>query len=767
MSTAAVPVETSSLPPYAQAGTDGTATMRLSAPDMHCAGCMGKIERGLSTLAGVGEVRTNLSSRRVFIRFDPATQSADQIRQALGGLGFENTPLDPALEARTVDARSRSLLRALAVAGFATANIMLLSVAVWSGSDMDDSTRAMFHWLSALIALPAIAYAGLPFFTSAVTALRARQMNMDVPISLAVILSAGMSLFETIRDAGAHTYFDAAVMLLFFLLIGRTLDERMRARAASAVQDLVSFLADTVELRGPDGATRTVAVSEIRLGDLLHVPPGTRIALDGEVVSGAGEVDASLLTGEAAPESVGPGDAVFAGTLSLNGALTVRVTALREDTVLADIVRLTEAAERNRGRYVQLADMAARLYVPVVHTLALLTFGGWWWISGSVLEALTHAVAVLIITCPCALGLAVPVVQIVAVGSLFRRGALVKSGDAVERLAQADTVVFDKTGTLTTGVMALDEEALPDREVCLRAAALAAESHHPLSRSLAARFADAAVAAGDVRETRGMGLEGTVGGVRARLGRASWVLAGEEDASTGAPAGGAETPEETRSVLYYREDGGPVHRFAFRDSLRPEIPEVIAALKAKGYALHLLSGDHAGAVGAVARELGIDHWRGDCHPGDKVAELEALKAAGATTVMVGDGLNDAPSLRAAHASISPASAADIARTAADVVLPGNGLAVVPDLLRLSRRARGLMLGNFGLAAVYNMIAVPVAVVGLVTPLVAALAMSGSSIVVTLNALRLKMDDRVTVRPHCPGSAEERAEQARAKAREAA
>jgi Cu2+-exporting ATPase len=692
--------------------------------NMHCAGCMRRIENGLLQVPGVVGARANLSTRRVTVDWRRGEAKAEDMAAALDRLGYRVAPVDPDEARRRENSEDRRLLIAMAVAGFAAANIMLLSVSVWSGgAEMGDATRTLLHWISALIALPTVAYAGQPFFHSAINALRHRSMNMDVPISLAILLAVCMSVVETWRH-GPHAYFDAAVGLLFFLLIGRYLDRRMRAQARSVAENLLAFRGTAATVVEADGSTRTVPADVLKAGMEVLVAPGERVPADGEVTSGSSDVDTSLITGESVARAVAPGSEVHAGTLNLTGVLRMKVTAVMEDTLLAEVVRLMEAAEQNRARYVRLADRMARIYSPAVHILAALTVAGWLIAGAGVGKAVTIAIAVLIITCPCALGLAVPAVQVVASGRLFKAGILLKAGDALERLAKVDHIVFDKTGTLTLGRPELLNAVDIPTAIMARAAALAAASKHPLARALAA--ASPASAAADVTEVPGHGLERRADGGLERLGKKSWVA---PDLSEGA----ADTSE-----LWYAAPGVAPVCFRFADALRDDAVAVIAKLKQMGIGVTLLSGDRQGPVRAAAVALGIDDYAAEQTPQDKIKRIEALKAQGKTVAMVGDGLNDAPSLAAAFVSLSPSSAADISQTAADFVFQGDRLTPVVTAVRVSRAARRLVMENFALSVGYNILAVPIAIAGFVTPLIAAVAMSSSSLIVTGNALRLRL-----------------------------
>ncbi len=696
------------------------AQIALSLPGIHCSACIATVERELNAHPGVEDARVNLTLKRAMIKAAPDMRAVDLI-PVLERAGYEAHELDPgALSATQSDKAGRDLLMRLAVAGFASMNVMLLSVSVWSGAS--DATRDMFHWISAAIALPAIAFSAQPFFANAWSALRVRRLNMDVPIVLAILLALVTSLWETALS-GKHAYFDAALTLTFFLLAGRYLDYRTRAVARSAAEELTALEVPRAT-RLVDGAEEEIAVSSLNVGDLILVRPGGRMPVDGEIVSGQSELDRSLLTGETLPVFAQEGLAVSAGEVNLTGPLTIRATAVGEDTSLHRMADLVAIAESGRSRYTSLADKAAKLYAPGVHILSALSFLGWYIYSGDVRTALNIAAAVLIITCPCALGLAVPAVTTAASGRLFRSGMLIKHATALERLAEVDTVVFDKTGTLTSGtpeLTNLGDHSRADLEVAL---ALAEASSHPLSLALAKAAREAGIKPATLRnvvEVPGYGTEGLYRDQRVRLGRAAWV-GGEDGAQTSAwLAIGSHTPQ----------------RFTFTDSLRAGAAEAVAAFRKAGKEVILISGDIKGAVEALADKLGIETWIAQALPEDKAAKVQALSDQGHRVLMVGDGLNDTAALAAAHVSISPASALDAARVASDIVLLGNDLSPISDACDTAIKATKRIRENFRIATVYNVIAVPLAVVGLATPLIAALAMSTSSITVSLNALRLR------------------------------
>lgn len=681
---------------------------------------MSTVENALEATPGVRSARVNLTQKRVSVEAVPGLEAAELI-PVLAGVGYEAHELDPGLLSVTeTDRQGRELLMRLGVAGFSMMNVMLLSIAVWSGAE--EATRDLFHWLSALIALPTVIFAGQPFFRSAWASLRVRRLGMDVPISLALILATAISLFETIHS-GRHAYFDAAVMLCFFLLAGRYLDHRTRAVARSAAEELAALEVPRATRIGATGE-EVVQITALSPGDLIRVRPGGRMPVDGEVTEGASEVDRSLLTGESLPVRAAPGMRVAAGEMNLTGPLVLRVQAAGKDSSLHRMADLVAVAESAKTRYRSLADRAAAAYSPLVHLLSFSAFCFWLWFSGGDWRlALNIAAAVLIITCPCALGLAVPAVVTAASGRLFRKGLLIKDGTALERLAEVDTVVFDKTGTLTLGAPEPVDLETHSADILSVAAALAAGSAHPLAQSLerAVRQRGLALAAVEqIREVPGYGVEGRLAGVTVRLGRAEWV--------------GAEPLSVTATYLRL---GDRTHAFGFTDRLRPGAEAALAAIRARGLRVLLLSGDGAGAVRDLAARLGIADWQAGILPEHKAARIMELSAAGHKVLMVGDGLNDTAALAAAHVSISPASALDAARTASDIVLLGQDMAPLADALRVAQKSSGRIRENFALSAGYNLIAVPLALAGFATPLAAALAMSLSSITVSVNALRVR------------------------------
>lgn len=690
---------------------------RFAVPDIRCAGCISKLEKGLIQHNSITQARVNFTTKQVTV--DHASQATmPELIGAFALLGFEAHALG-GISQEAAQASSRDLAKALGVAGFGMMNIMLLSVSVWSGAD--GLTRDLFHWISAVIALPVIAYAGRPFFNSAWNAVKHRTTNMDVPISIGVLLTTAMSLYETATH-GPHAYFDGAVMLLFFLLAGRWLDSVMRDRARDGVTALLRNMGTGALILDEQGQSRWIETEALHRDMVMIVAAGERLAADGDIIRGETLIDASLLTGESAPVPAIMGAAVHAGTLNVGAPIEVRITATGHDTAIADIARLMGEAAQGRSRYVRIADRAARLYAPAVHLLAFLSFIGWMLAGAGWHHSLLIAVAVLIITCPCALGLAVPAAQIVAAGTLMRRGLLVKDGSALERLAEVDSALIDKTGTLTLGrptITNMGDISPAEQSLLL---ALARHSRHPLSEALRHTLEENGVIAAsvsEIHEVAGLGVEAKQEGRSIRLGRPS-------------------TPSSAGMATELSVNGQPLVTVRFADALRPDASGTIGRLKSLGLDAMIASGDTTAAVAPVARTLGLTAMTG-LSPQDKLAIITRQRDAGRKILMVGDGMNDGPALAAGHASIAPGSASDAGKNAADCLFLGDSFAPVATAVHMARRTQTIVRQNFALAIGYNVIAVPLAISGYVTPLIAALAMSGSSLIVVGNAMRLRWE----------------------------
>ncbi|MEM7295261.1 MAG: heavy metal translocating P-type ATPase [Pseudomonadota bacterium] len=684
--------------PVAHAPHRAQITHDLVLPGLHCAGCIRNVERVLAACSEIAQARVNLTRKRVAISAAPGADPTPWI-VALSKAGFE------AYEAHEQHApHEDDLIPPLGVAGFAMMNVMLLSVAVWSGAT--ESTRDFLHWVAAAIALPAIAFAAQPFFRTAWAALRVGRLNMDVPISLAILLACGMSLYE-VMQGGAHAWFDAALALTFFLLVGRVLDQRLRRAARSAADNLSALEPSrAIRLEGRERVSRPL--SDIQVGDMLWLAAGSRVPVDARLSSGPAQVDASFLTGESSPVMRAPGAAVSAGEILLTGPITVVATAIGEDTKLRRIAQLVAAAEGARGTFRSLADRAATIYTPAVHVIAAAAFLGWLVITGDVRMAINVAIATLIITCPCALGLAVPAMGVAATARLFRQGLLVTSETALERMAKVDCVVFDKTGTLTERQLRVPETLSEEERGVLRA--LADASDHPLSRGLSRVLAEVTpVELAGLLEVGGRGIFARYGDMEVSLAR-----------------DGAATVFEIAGVRFALEA---------EEVLMPDAADATADLTRLGLRTVLLTGDSVDAAAPVAERLGVDAVWASVQAEEKADRIAALESEGARVLMVGDGLNDTAALTSAYASMAPGSALDASRNAADMILVSGQLRDIARAIRISRTARRRILQNFALAVAYNCVSVPIAVLGFATPLAAAIAMSTSSICVIVNSTR--------------------------------
>ena len=718
---------------FVKTDAEGRSRIDLAIDGITCAACLGDIETAMKRLPGVMNARLNLTSHRLAVTFDAARIQAGGLTSALETIGYRAYPYEQRKVEADEAARFYLLLKCLGVAVFAAMNIMLLSISVWSGegSSMSTETRDFFHFLSALIALPAAAYAGQPFYASAWSSVRQGRVNMDVPITIGIFLALALSVYETWSHA-PQAYFNSAVMLLAFLLAGRVMDQAMRRKTRAAAGNLAALKGENA-LRfapGAQGSQETednlvlTPVAALVEGDRVLARAGERIPADGVIESGASSVDESAITGETLGKPVSVGDNVYAGSINGDGALKVRVTAAGNAALIDEAARLIDAASAARSGYVRLADRASQLYAPIVHLAALGTGLTWYFFLGAgVHDALVVGISVLIITCPCALALAVPAVQAMASGTFFRAGLFLNDATGLEKIGEVDTVIFDKTGTLTLPEPRVANAGDIPPDLLDVATRLAHCSSHPLARAVArsARFAPPLP---DARETPGMGVAAPFGEGEALLGSAAFC-------EIETPASDADA-----SAIFVRH-GARWARLLIRQTLRPDAARVLAHLRENGCKIAILSGDRPEAVAPIARVLGVESWSGGLKPADKIAFIDERAAEGAKILMVGDGLNDAPALAAAYASISPIDAVHLTQTQADAVFLGDRLAPVVAAIAIAQRARGLMGQNLFFAAGYNVVAVPFAMSGHATPLFAALAMSASSIVVTLNALRLR------------------------------
>ncbi len=705
-----------------------------------CAACIWLNERHLSQLPGVQGVQINYATHRLRVRWDERRLKLSDILNAVTEIGYRAHPYDPGRSQQLLEQERKTLLRRLGLAGVMTAQVMVLAEALYLGTDTgaESEFAGFFYWVSLLLTLPVLLYSAQPFFRGAWNDLRHRRAGMDVPVVLGILGAFGASLWTTVTGAGV-IYYDSVTMFVFFLLAGRYFELRARRRAAEAAESLVRAtpaMATRLVSKDRTVVEETVPIAELQPGDTVRVRPGETVPADGTVIEGRSSVDESLLTGESRPLAKGAGARLIGGAINVESPLTLRVDQVGPDTVLAAILRLLDRAQGEKPRLAQLADRAAAGFTAAVLAVAALTALYWWQHDAS--RWLPITVAVLVITCPCALSLATPTALTAATGRLTRLGLLVTRGHALETLARATHFVFDKTGTLTVGRPRLLETrtfSAPNREDCLRiAAALERHSEHPLAFALREAAGDPAVPATGVSNTPGAGLRGTVGAETYYVGTPDFIReqAGhnlDETRLAALRAAGA-----TVVLLASRQD--LLAAFTFGDALRPQARALVDALKRQGKKVLLLTGDHAQAAQRVGAELGIEDVAWDLKPADKLARVNALQENGAVVAMVGDGVNDAPVLAGASVSVAIGGAADVAAASADMILLsprldtlGQGLATADWTLRIIRQ-------NLGWALAYNLVAVPAAVLGYVTPWLAALGMSLSSLLVVANSLRL-------------------------------
>jgi Cu2+-exporting ATPase len=715
---------------YTHERADGMREVSMQLEGLHCAACAWLIENSLARNSGVGRIHVNAGTARAAVCFDPGRIPLSQLLQRIHALGFLPLPLSYSGGEAQGTAERRTALKRLAVAGFGMMQLMTYAVSLYAGvmQGMTPELRQFLRLVSLAVATPVVLYSAQPFFVSAWRSLRGRTLGMDVPVALSIGGAYLWSIVATLRGSGA-VYFDSVVMFTFFLLLGRYVEMSLRHRSGLQHDALARLLPESV-LRLEGTRAERVTPDELRVGDRVRVLCGERVAADGTITDGTTEVDESSLTGESAPRRRRHGDALIAGTLNLGGVVDMSVTRVGQDSTLAAISRLLEGAHSSRPPVADLADRVAAWFVGAVLLLTVLV--GAWWLHADAPRAVPAMLAVLVVTCPCALSLATPAALAAATTRLARAGLLVTRGRALERLVHADRAVFDKTGTLTRGEPRVDQVIVLNARVpAARSLEIAAalESHvlHPLARAFALAPSSAA---SEVRNTPGRGLEGWVDGKRYRIGRLDFVLEGCSLAVTPSEA------EAERTCVVLGDDTGLLARFLISDALRADARQTLAALAHLGLEPLVASGDQRGAVALVAGHLGGIAARSELSAEGKVALVHALQAEGHRVLMVGDGVNDAPVLTAADVSVAVASGTDLAKVSADIVLLGEGLGGLVTAVETSRGMLRVVRQNLTWAVLYNLTAVPLAASGWLEPWMAALGMSMSSLLVVLNALRI-------------------------------
>jgi Cu2+-exporting ATPase len=704
------------------------ASTSLMIEGISCAACGWLIERHLRGLDGITEASLNLSNHRLRVRWNDAALPLSDLLAELRRIGYAAHPYQADQAAERLARENRHSMRQLGVTGLLWMQVMMATMATWPEFNIDLSAgmASILRWTALLLTTPIVFYCCTDFFKGALRDLRTRHLTMDVSVSLAIGGAYLAGIWSTLTGQG-ELYFDAVGMFALFLLTGRYLERRARERTAAAAAQLVNLLPASCLKLAEDGQSARILLSELAVGDRVLVQPGALVPADGRIVSGHSSIDESVLTGEYLPQPRSAGDAVTAGTLNVEGALTVEVQALGDDTRLSAIVRLLERAQSDKPRLAELADRVAQWFLLIALLTAAIVGIVWWQIDPQ--RAFWIVLALLVATCPCALSLATPTALTTATGTLHKLGLLLTRGHVLEGLNHIDTVIFDKTGTLTEGRLTLSE-IRPlgelDANACLElAAALENRSEHPIAKA----FGRAPQAADAVDSVPGLGLQGSVAGRTLRIGQPVFVAAGYAGPT---PA----IPGDQGQWLLLGDAQGPLAWLVLTDRLRDDAPVLLQACKRRGWKTVLLSGDSSPMVGDIAQQLGIEEARGGMTPADKLAHLQRLQAEGRRVLMLGDGVNDVPVLAAADISVAMGSATDLAKTSADAVLLSNRLDSLVQAFTLARRSRRIIIENLAWASLYNGLILPFAAIGWVTPLWAALGMSASSLLVVLNALRL-------------------------------
>ena len=722
-------------------GADGLARTSLYLEDLRCTACVWLVESAPRCVDGVSEIRVDIGRNRADVVWDPVSTSLSTIARYLDRLGHAPHPYRGFAREAQRRKEDRTLLIKLGVAGAALGNIMLLAIALYAGlfGGMSANDTTMFRWMSMCVAVPGLGYAATPFFATAIGALRARRLHLDLPLSIGITAGLGWGTANVLRGTG-EIYFDSIAMLVFLLLVSRWIVLRHQRRASSAAELLLSLTpsrAHRVEGDVTAGVTSDVAIEAIVPGDLIAVRVGEVVPVDGEIVDGCSALDVGLLTGESNPVEVRPGDAVHAGTANVAAPIIVRATAVGEATRVGKLVTTIETMSSRKSPIERLVDRIAGRFVAVITTVAITTFVVWSLLA-SVSIGAEHAMALLVVTCPCALGLATPLAVTVALGRAARRGVLVKGADALERLATPGVIFVDKTGTLTAGKLAVVSWR-GDVDAAALASAVEMGSAHPIARALRAYAAPTRTAT-NVREELGRGIAGLVDGRLVVVGAPPWVRTALSIEHRELPSGIeywiAEIAERGETPIVIAIDGVAVAVAGLADPIRDDAQFAIAELTRLGWRVELLSGDDTRVVRRVGSALGIPTWRctGHTSPEGKVAAVQAARARG-PVVMVGDGVNDAAAMAAATAGIAVSGAAEIAIEAADVYLRSPSIAAIAETIAGARATVATIKRNLRFSLAYNLAAGTLAVLGLIHPLVAAAVMPLSSLTVLASSLR--------------------------------
>jgi Cu2+-exporting ATPase len=715
--------------------------IHLLVEGIHCAACVWLIERTLNRLPGVLSAQVNLSGKRLLLRWDNDRIKLSEIIHKLGKIGYAATPFDPEAAEGTIKKQNRALLFRMAFAGFAMMNLMWISIALYSGADKGEF-KQLFHWIGFGLATPTLFYAGWPFLKGAWTGLKTLHLGMDLPIAIGASVTWLYSSYITF--AGTNTgevYFDTVVNFIFVILVGRHLEGISKRHAVAATQRLMD-LQPRVATLFTDAKEQVVPIRSVKAGDQVLIKAGNKVPVDGIIIEGTSSLDEAMLSGESLPLNKTAGDTVSAGTINLSSALTVRVTGTLKETALGRIIRLVEEAQASKAPIQCMADMIVPWFVLATLLLAGITF--FVWLGTDIELALMAATSVLIITCPCAFGLAIPMAIAVASGQGARNGILIKHGEVLETLSHIDHFVFDKTGTLTEGKMRVQQirssDAYSEDQLLGLAASVEKYSEHSIASAIVDAGASKNLASAITSEFRnqpGQGVSAVADGKLVLLGSLNWLEQNRVAPDT-ALVQQADTWEMTAvGSIHMAIDGNHVGTIGIADSLRPDARSMIDKLRNSGIKLTLLSGDRKGVAEAIARQLGGMQVIAEVLPEDKDKVISELQSQGGQIAMVGDGINDAPALIRADVGIAIGSGTDVSVESSDIVLMGDELEKIHLASQLSRRTLRTIRQNIGISITYNIIMVPLAMAAQITPLVAAISMPISSLLVIGNAARIR------------------------------
>lgn len=734
---------------FVSTNANGDSESRLLLEGVTCAACTWLIETYLLKQKGIQHAEVNYSRHRAVVSWNPDEISFSTIVRRLAGIGYRALPYDPSLQEKRQNRLKRSMLIRLSVAGFCAGNIMMLSISLYSGyfSGMQAEFKHFFQYISALLSLPAVFYSAVPFWSGALTSIKSRYPNMDLLISLGILTTFSYSVI-ILLTGGGETYFDSCTMLIFFLLISRTLEGLTRSRVIHIGEQLSGLTPQFVVRLDEDGVESTVSTDELVLNDRLRIKPGDSIPVDGSICYGEGEIDESALTGENRWRYVRPDDRVLSGTINRMGSFVMKTEKLGQDSALQRIITLVDQVNDKKTNLQRLADRVAARFVWVVIGLSLATFAYWSWFADQplALSPWLIAVSVIIIACPCALGLATPMTILAATALAFKRRILVKSGAFLEEADKITDIVFDKTGTLTSGEMQIinleSPGTLTEKEWFSLALQLEQASNHPIAKAIRVTAKTKQIQTSEIKiedfmQLPGRGVKGTLKKQKVVIGNALFI---KETCPSAFPIP-ADIPG--KSILTVRIfvsiDGILQGTMDLEDTLKPEAHWLIDQLHLKKLTTHILSGDVKERVSSLCTELGIDEFQGEMLPEEKLGYIQELQTQGRKVIMVGDGLNDAPALTSADIGVAVQNATELSMEAADVVFLNSNLKDLIAFLSLALNSKKMIRQNLTLALLYNACTLPLAMLGHVTPLLSAIFMACSSLVVTLNLLRLRVD----------------------------